>query len=425
MLVVGVADVEPHVGPRHRVAPPARQLPVGRRRLVEAPVDLRNDVVDELVLHPRAGVGEHRLRVGGRRGRGRVGAARVDRLVLPDPERADAELHRRAALGVQPGEDVVHARDERGDIVAAPLSDAVGRVRVSRGEAVLLEGAAVLPGVAEVRGRPIRVEVIVEVDAVDVVVRGDLRHRVDHVLTDGRLSRVEEQRAVEEQDVLGMLHGVVVRRQQAGSGERPHRLLGRERTGLVRGHPERREHRRRRDRRRRHAVRVEPRVVLHAARMGLLHHPRQRVIAGVDTLRSAEELRPRVEGGGVPGVLRGTHLEDHRVELRLLEPVEDAGVLRLEVGFARGLRDVELVDRGDPGGAELPLRLRVSGRDPHLLGRPRVEHHRLGRIVRVAVGGLHPLRQRLGGGCGSGRAGSEHCRAGGGDGDREGDGSPM
>src|SRR5690606_19876616 len=86
----------------------------------------------------------------------------------PDAEGADAE----AASGVDGGDLVMETLDEGVDVVAAP----VGAFEGAAGRAVLGPTGVVVEGdlVPRVVGLGVRIEVVVEVDAVDVVAADDV-----------------------------------------------------------------------------------------------------------------------------------------------------------------------------------------------------------------------------------------------------------
>ncbi len=131
----------------------------------------------------------------------------------------------------------------------------------------------------------VRVEVVVEVDGVDVVLRDRVHDRgLAELASLGDAGVVVELAAVGDRPL-----GVDLRRmrgRQAGD-------VGRE----VHGDP----------------VRVEPRVELEVAPVRLGHREGQRVVAGVDALGAGEVLRPRLERGRPEGVGGRPHLDDDGV----------------------------------------------------------------------------------------------------------------
>jgi len=219
-----------------------------------------------------------------------------------------------------------------------------------------------------------------------------------------RLAGVEEERSGEQLHQFGVLHGEVVARQQPRVGERGDGLARGERRCLRLGQAKL--GRSRFHRNGGHVVRVEPGVILHAARVGLLDHPFERIIARVDALLAAEELRPRPQLRAVPGVQSGAHLEDHRVEAVVLKTIQDALVVRFEIGLALRQGHVQLVDRGHPRRTEIAFLRCVLRRNLNLFLGVLGVVHGLCRVVAVAVCGLDPFgeagRRRIGRG-GNGR----------------------
>ncbi len=258
----------------------------------------------------------------------------------------------------------------RSETVSHERVDVVPPPRLDRAEPGAVRGVG--RGIRDrLPAHRVRIEVVVEVHAVEVVVLDRVQDRLPDVLLGLGQARVEVELAAVGPDPLGMhARGML--------GHEPGRV------GLHRD-----------------AVRVEPRVQLEVAPVRLVDDEGERVVARVAALHAREVLRPRLERAGPERVGGRPHLHEHRIQAELLgdvEPVQELGLLRL--GAQPGARGpVDVHDRGDPHRAQLAL--------------PR--RHRVGRGT------------RLGGERGARRERADRDREGGcrGTGDREGEEPPS
>ena len=354
------------------------------RRLRHRPVQLRRQVIE-----PALGQPQFRIRIqfivlaeADDAGRAAVGTA--------DTERADTEAHP-ALFAVDAG---IQGFDQLVDVLAAP-----GRaVQLATGQQILLPGRligkrqfALGATIARVqRGRlgsrtgagrvdRVRIKVIVDVHAIDIVAAHHVQYHVRRVLRGGGIARVHPQVAAVLLDGRRVGGRETVARQ---------RRLGRRVTG---------------------PVRVEPGVQFQAARMRLRHPEGQRVIHGQWRLAllSGQVFRPRLQLRRVNRVGAGPHLQHNRVQIQGLGAVEDGDRLGLLLGDRQiaAAGPVDIGDRRDPGGAEFARRRRR-----HFARN--VLHGRHGRQARVA---RRHCRGHFGAGtaaeqCGGGQRGQHASR---------------
>ncbi len=218
-----------------------------------------------------------------------------------DAERADAEQDG----PLFPLDPLINPLDEPVDARASPVT----AVELPPGRLVLPPARVVREGELSflpwrVGGEDrIRVEVIVEMDAVDVVAPEDVKDDLQGALRGLRLARIEpEHLAVALHEIGARLADVIGRflepRVEAG------------------------------------AVRVEPGVQLEPAPVGLVDPEAERVVVGFGpiSLRAGEVRRPGLEARLVEGVGGGADLEDDRVEPDPGGGVEDADRLALLLG---------------------------------------------------------------------------------------------
>ena len=173
------------------------------------------------------------------------------------------------------------------------------------------------------------VEVVVYVDAVDVVAFDDVDHDVEGALLDGGLAWVHPEVGSVLFDHCGVGFAEVV----VGDGV----LLG-----WVLG-----------------AVGVEPAVQFDAVFVAFVHHEFEGVPGGVGglALLAGEVFAPGFEFAFVEGVGRGADLEDEGVEVELFCPCDDVVEVSL-LGFDAVVAvggPVDVVDGGDPGSAEFAV----------------------------------------------------------------------
>ena len=291
------------------VAPPFDERGEALRLLVDAPVELGGEVVDPTLAQPGTGVGGHVLKgVGaGFDGAGDAGT--------PDAERADAEFDVRLFLL----DGAVEALDEGVDVVAPPFGDG----HASPAGSVGVVGGGVVEDDFATNG--VGVEVVVDVDAVDVVAFGDVNHDLDGAVLNRFVRGVEPELAARRHEVLRMGFADV------GGSSRDF-LIG---AG---------------------AVGVEPGVNFKAAFVGFPDREVERVVAvgGGAALLAGEPVGPGFDAGVVKGVGGGADLKDDGVHPELLGKVEEGnhfGAL-LGGGEPGAGGPVDVPDGGDPGGAE-------------------------------------------------------------------------
>ncbi|RAO32897.1 hypothetical protein PSN13_03587 [Micromonospora saelicesensis] len=328
-LVVGLADVELHAGAAHRLGPPRHEARVvGGRVLADVPVELRHHVVDPLLLDPLAGVGRDdvvRLAAGG------VRTERVDGLVAPDAERADAELYPR--LGRL--DLAVHLLDQQVDVVPPPVGP-VGEAPVVGREGRVVRHLVGAAGVG--------VEVVVEVDAIDVVPLDGIHHGgLDELADLGDPGVVVEPAAGDAGRWVGEGPvGVLLRRVAGGE-------LGEVGAGAAGGGH-------------RDAVRVEPGVELQVPLVRLVDQEGQWVPARVLAAYPGQVFRPGLVRRGPERVGGGPDLHHDGVVVQAPGQVEQLAVLGLlggdpvRVGLGRLAGPVDVDHRRDPHGPELPFR---------------------------------------------------------------------
>ena len=291
--------------------PPAQQGGIVGCLVANLPVELGDVVVDPPLTYPFEDVGIEVVVVLQSVG----GAARgVAAHVAIDAERGHAELHPRldAADGLE------HVADEEVDILPAPVADA---------QSVTILGIGVAIGNGQSLNG-IGIEVVVDVDAVDVVALHDVGHHLTDVLAILRHSGVEEPQPIVLEEAVGML-------QEVGTGERGRTLrLGTER--------------------------IDPGVQFHASLVALLHHPGQRVPIGFGhlALHTRQKAAPGFHVTLVEGIALGTHLEEDGVDARTLQFVKlvDEGYLHAVAPDAVPL----IVDTLNPRSAKLALGLELG-----------------------------------------------------------------
>ena len=319
--VVRHADVQAYPGALHRVRPPAGHRGVVHAPVADVPVDLGADVVDPPLLHPLAAVG-----VGGVVAlipAGGVGALGQAAPVRPHAGGADA-VGQIGVDGVEPLPQLLH---QLVHVVPPPVPQ-VGEPGAVLGVSIRVVKAAA------------GVEVVVQVDAVDVVIAGQLLRAPDDVRPHLR------QAGVEVELPLVLHHPVRVELGRVVGGEGIKLRLAA--LGDAEG--------------------VEPGVELQPQGVGPLHPVLQRVeaVPGGSALGAGEIAAPGVVVRGVQGVGGGPHLEDHRVHAQLHALLEDGvGVPLQHRRVGGGLAGVvQPVHRGHPHRPEL-----LAGGDRGRLGR--------------------------------------------------------
>ena len=224
--------------------------------------------------------------------------------------------HAEGQLRVQGVEPFIQVLNQLVDIVPPPVADVV------KGSAVLPEGVLVVEAAAGV-------EVVVQVDAVHIVVADQLLRPLDDQLPHLGQAGIQIVVSLALHHPLGVLHcrGLVVQIRQLTLA-----ALGK-------------------------AEGVDPGVELQPQGVSLLHPVGQGIKAVFrgqaggpgQVLAPGEQLR------GIEGVPRGTHLEDHRVHPHVHAVLQNLIRLGLEgVGVGGGgVGVVQVVHRGHPNGPEV------------------------------------------------------------------------
>ena len=208
---------------------------------------------------------------------------------------------------------LVHGSDEGRDIGPPPLRDR----RCPAGELVL-RVVEVCHGILS----EVRVEVVVELHAIDRILREHLADRGDDEITHRRLCRIQVIAAVEEQHVpaagrIPLLHDGARRH------VRPLHLVAR------------------------HAVRVEPCVEAETVPVRAVDH----VLKCIEAALSREELRGRKHRGRIIRIRVAVHMAENRIHAVLLDVRHHLIRRGLEARLIR--RHVLPVEVGKPRTAEL------------------------------------------------------------------------
>ena len=260
-------------------APPADECLVVGSCVTNLPINLRNVVIDPSLLYPFQHVGIEVVivlrAVGGT-------SSRVVSLVAIDAERTDAKLYPRLCLANR----LTHLFHELIDILTTPIS-------YVHAASIRVIGSIVWNGNARNR---VRVEVVIDVDAIDVVAGDDVVYDLADEFAVFGSSRVEENKSVVVEEAVGVAR-VFVGRSQSRRSLR----LG--------------------------PIRIDPGMQFHLSSMALLNHPLQRVPIRVwrHSLLSGQEAAPRLYPAGIERVAFYTHLEEDGVDAVLLQVVELTG----------------------------------------------------------------------------------------------------
>ena len=167
-----MADVELHAGATAYVAPPVGQNFIVAAALADGPVELRADIVEQPLLHPATGVGIDAAVAFKTVG---VGAQHVVFGVAPDAARGNAE----GAVGVDFLDGLRHAHHQLAGVRAPPVGKRE-RAAVFGVGGGIVKGCGVAFAVFGHAGGG--VEVVVKVDAGDVVVLHQLPDALHHQL---------------------------------------------------------------------------------------------------------------------------------------------------------------------------------------------------------------------------------------------------
>ena len=291
--------------------PPAAETVVVGCGMSNLPIDLRHGVVHPTLVNPVDDIGVEVVIVLQTAGvRSGDGAAVL--LVVVDAEGTDAELHPGLCLV----DGTMEHLDEEVYVVASPVAAVADAV------VVFLERGIVGDGLS---GYGVGVEVVVDMEAVNIVATDDVLHHLTDVLAVLVEGGVEDEQVVISEEALGPLHiGVVV-------GQ----LGGTFRLG---------------------AVGIYPGVEFHLSLVTFAYHPFQRVPVGCGglTLQAGEETAPRFIGGSVHSIGFTAYLKHHGVDATLLHSIELFGEASLR---AFGAEALELaVDDLHPRTAELAFR---------------------------------------------------------------------
>ena len=289
------------------LAPPPDEGFVIGRGMTYLPVYLRYVVIHPTLAHPFQHIGIEVVIVLQTFG---FGTHRVVPLVAVYAERTYTEL----APGLHALDGFVELLDELVHIVASPV---VARHAVA---VLLIRG---IVGDGQAVGR-IRIEIIVDVQAVHVVTLHNVHGHTADVVAVLRLAGVEEHQAVVMEEALGMLEiGMLCRQGHSALG------LG--------------------------TVGVYPCVALHATAVTLLHHPCQRVPIrlGGTSLLCRQVAAPGFHLALVQGIGLGTHLEHDGIDAATLQFVQLHGQ-RLLHPLASDTRPL-VIDTLYPGTAEFSL----------------------------------------------------------------------
>lgn len=246
-------------------------------------------------------------------------------------------------------DDVRKFSDEDIDVVSSPI---VTR-EASSGALIPLPTSVVRETELQARQR-IGVEIVIQMDPIDVVSFDHIENDLDGMVPGIGLTRIEPLiRPHRLDEMRGFLGDMVV-----GGGA----------FSLHAG-----------------AERIEPGMQFQAAGMSFAHGELQgipRWMGGL-ALSACEKLRPRLVGRFIERVASGADLEEDRVEMESLGRIEQRSEFGLLLGGGKPgtAGPVDILDRGYPGGAELPGdgggRVKL-GRDPGwrlTVSRTRPEQH--------------------------------------------------
>ena len=322
--------------------PIIEQHRIGLRLWCDCPVQLGREVIEPAVGKPQFGIGVQLVVLA------EAGDAGRAQRRLAQAKRADAKQHP-AFFAVDAG---VQRLDQLVDILTAPVRAAelaagqqVALPRRLVGEVEFHPGGAVA-AIAVERGRfagaacrldRVRIKIVVDVHAVDIVAFHHVQHDVQRLLRRRFLGRIHPQ-----EFAVTFHHGWIGFGDVAG---------GQRRFGARVARP----------------VGVEPGMQLQAARVRLGDPECQRIVHRLrrDALRARQIFAPRLEPGRVDRVGAGTHLQHHRVQVQAFGAFEDGdrfGAL-LRAIQVRFFRPVDVGHRRHPGGAKLARRRRRRAGD--------------------------------------------------------------
>ena len=227
--------------------------------------------------------------------------------------------HAEAYPGLDLLDGLLRLVDEQRGIVPAP----VRLVAEALCPAILGEGIVI-------RKRPpadrIRIEIVVEMDAVHVIARYDVAHDLQDVLARSGLPRVEIDLAGVFLEDVGVPAGYMAADQGLSGVER-------------------------------HAVGIEPRVQFHPAGMALLDHEAERIPERLRSLalRTGQITRPGLYVRYIESVGLRTYLEENGIATAHLKGIQRPCQPRTDLILTHLLEPV-VADDMEPGAPELPER---------------------------------------------------------------------
>ena len=290
------------------LAPPSYQGVIISRRMPYFPIDLRDVVVHPSFIHPLQHIGIQVVIV---LQAVRVAAVfRVTFQVAIDAKRRHAKLHPRFD-----GMDaLVHLADKLVHVLPPPVV-AIHSPSVARIGLVIRDAQSAFG---------IRIEVIIDVDAVHIITQQDVCHHVADIVPVLGDARVHNQLPAVLEIAVGMLE---IRMRLC-------HFLCSFRLG---------------------PVGIDPGMQFHAPCVALHHHPLQRIPIGRrrSPLPPRQETAPRFEAAGIKRIELRTHLEEDGVDATLLQLVQLVSQRALHL-FCPHAREL-VVHTLYPCAPELPL----------------------------------------------------------------------
>ena len=265
---------------RDMLVPPMDELVIVGRTIANLPIDLRHTIVHPTFGIPKQHVGIEVVVVLQTVSTAAIGVAL---LITIDAEGRNANLYPR--LGVVNG--AVELFDKQIDVIAAPVATIVDAVAIG----------AILCIVGNLNtSNGIGIEVVIDVQAVDIIARHNITDDVANIVAAGLLGRIQQRQTVVLKRPLGMFYNDVV----AGIFVRQFRLG---------------------------TIGINPCVQLHAALVALVDHPRQRIPIGIGfcALFASQIVAPRLDIALVERVALGANLEDDGVATVFLQFVQLIG----------------------------------------------------------------------------------------------------
>ena len=198
-----------------------------------------------------------------------------------DPRRRYPEFHPR----LQRKEGIVNAFYKKADVVSPPIGAADGGGRkiagISSVRSVVVEGSG-------------RIEIIIEMNAVNVVALRNIGNHAEDIIPHGGQAWIERNGGPVAEQPFGVLFGYVRWYKIGELRSRSHR-----------------------------SVRIEPSVQLHPSFVAFLNGKLQRIPTGVSALRTGKGRRPRLYGTAVQGIALVAHLKKDRIHARCFVLIEN------------------------------------------------------------------------------------------------------